>query len=107
MVEYAKAPVAPDTYNAACFLAQCVPLIENDGTLFGPVRYLLARQYADRAMDYLRQVMMLDYKYAAQMRTDPDFAPLRGRPDFRRLMSELESRSKHREPAPPPRPAKP
>jgi eukaryotic-like serine/threonine-protein kinase len=52
------------------------------------------QQYADRAMELLRQAVQADYKNAAHMAKDSDLAPLRQREDFKKLLTELESGKK-------------
>jgi serine/threonine-protein kinase len=64
-------------------------------------RERLAEQYASRAVELLRKAAELGYFKAAAnvdfFETDPDLEPLRSRPDFQRLLSELE-RAKSGEP---------
>jgi tetratricopeptide (TPR) repeat protein len=79
-----------DLYNAACFLARCVPLAEKDGQLPATRQKELARDYADRALAVLRQAVEKGYKDVANMEKDPDLNPLRQRDDFRRLLAGLE-----------------
>lgn len=47
---------------------------------------------ADRAMAWLRQAVAAGYRKADHLRQDGDFAALRNRADFRRLLDELEGR---------------
>jgi eukaryotic-like serine/threonine-protein kinase len=48
-----------------------------------------AASEADRAMAVLRIAVAAGYRDAAGLRTDPDLAPLRDRPDFRLLLLDL------------------
>jgi tetratricopeptide (TPR) repeat protein len=80
---------ANDAYKAASFLSRCVPLAERDSKLPEPRRKELARSYADRAMEALRQGVAKGYKDAAHIQKDKDLNPLRGRDDFQRLLAEL------------------
>jgi hypothetical protein len=47
------------------------------------------RAEADRAMHWLRVALAAGYRNLANMRTDTDLDPLRGREDFRLLMLDL------------------
>lgn len=104
LLEYTATP-ATDTYDAACFLARCVSLAEHDARLFGPARYLLAQQYADKAMTYLARAVQLGFRDSGHIRKDPDLNPLRERPDLRQLLADLEAAARPPKVAPPPRPA--
>jgi hypothetical protein len=44
---------------------------------------------SDRAMDTLRRAVAAGYSFFDWMRRDPDLDPLRSRPDFQRLMTDL------------------
>jgi serine/threonine-protein kinase len=77
-------------YNAACYLARCVPLAEKDAKLPEAQRQELARSYADRALDTLRRAVQSGYKDVARIKKDPDLDPLRRRPDFQQLLQDLE-----------------
>jgi serine/threonine protein kinase/tetratricopeptide (TPR) repeat protein len=52
------------------------------------------QQYADRAMELLRQAIQAGYKNAAHMAEDADLAPLRPREDFKKLLAELNAQKK-------------
>jgi tetratricopeptide (TPR) repeat protein len=54
-------------------------------------------EYADRAMELLRQAMNHWCKDANYIKRDADLDPLRGRADFKRLVAELEARAMHPE----------
>ena len=69
MVAHTTDP-AGDAYDAACFVARCVPLAGRDARLFGPARHLLGERYAGLAMTYLRQAVRHGYKDAAHTRKD-------------------------------------
>ena len=52
------------------------------------------QEYADRAMELLRQAVKAGYKDAAHMAKDPDLDPLRDREDFQKLLAELQAGKK-------------
>jgi tetratricopeptide (TPR) repeat protein len=54
-------------------------------------------EYADRAMELLRQAVSAGYENAAHMKKDTDLDPLRGREDFEKLLAELADRTKQPE----------
>ena len=53
----------------------------------------LAKDDADRAMQWLHKAVQAGYKDAAHMKKDPDLDPLRERADFKKLLAELEKRA--------------
>jgi serine/threonine protein kinase/tetratricopeptide (TPR) repeat protein len=86
--------VAPDpayAYKAAGFFSRCIPLAEKDAKLPEAKRKDLAKSYADRAVEALRQAVAKGYKDADHLKKDPDLDPLRERDDFRQLLAELEA----------------
>ncbi len=50
-------------------------------------------EYADRAMESLQTAVKAGYKNAAHMKTDTDLDPLRGRDDFRKILTDLEAKA--------------
>ncbi len=89
-----EAAVEPmeDCYNAACFLARCVMLAEEDSKISETHRKELAHSYADRAMTSLRQAVEHGYKDVTHMKQDQDLDALRDRSDFKKLLAEMEDR---------------
>src|SRR5262249_7248560 len=85
---------ADDPYNAACALAQCIPIAEKDAQLAEAKRQELGRSYADRALAMLRQAIRNGYEDAAHMKQDTDLDALRTHPEFQKLLAELESKAK-------------
>jgi hypothetical protein len=49
----------------------------------------LADAYAERAVALLRQAVVKGYRSAARWKKDKDLAPLRGRPEFQKLLAEV------------------
>jgi eukaryotic-like serine/threonine-protein kinase len=77
----------PHCFRAGSFLARCVPLAEADAHLVGGRRADLARAYADRAIDLLRQSLSKGYRDIEALKSDRSFDILRSRVDFRELLA--------------------
>src|SRR5262249_28992938 len=80
-------------HRAAWFLAGCSPLAEKDEALTGERRRALAREYANRAVELLRQAVRRGFADLADPRESPGFDALRGRDDFKRLLQESPGKS--------------
>ena len=52
------------------------------------------QQYADRAMQLLRQAVQAGFNNAEHMQRDSDLDPLRRREDFQKLLTELQAEKK-------------
>ena len=93
-LQLAEAAVQPanDVYQAAGFLARCVPLADQDRQLPDAERQEVSRSYADRAVATLRQAVQHGFKDVALLKTDEAWQPLRQRPDFQKLLTGLEGR---------------
>ena len=78
---------ANDWYNFACVYAVAAGKLPDRRD-----------EYAARAVELLRKAIDAGYRDRAHIDRDPDLAPLRGRPDFRKLVESLPYT------APPPRP---
>jgi len=50
-----------------------------------------SREYADRAMELLRQAVRAGFKDLARMAKDADLDPIRDRNDFKKLLAELQA----------------
>jgi serine/threonine-protein kinase len=82
--------------NGARVLARASASARQDAKLTAAERERLARQYADRAIELLRQAVAKGYKgpeSVARLKTIADFDPLRERDDFKALLGELEKTS--------------
>jgi eukaryotic-like serine/threonine-protein kinase len=83
-------------YNAACGYALCVGAVAPGK----PTEQLSAdekaarERYAARAVAVLREAVAKGYKDVAHLKKDTDLDPLRGRDDFKKLLAELEAKSK-------------
>jgi tetratricopeptide (TPR) repeat protein len=88
-------PLYPDGWeerlSAGWFLALCVPLAERDARLTAAERQALRRDYADRAVRFLREAVQRGYKNVAFLRENPELEPLRARPDFQDLLRALSA----------------
>jgi serine/threonine protein kinase len=81
-----------DTYNAACYVASCIPLAQKDAKLGEMKRQELSADYASRSIALLKQAVAKGYNDAPHMTKDPDLDVLRGREDFKKLIAELEKK---------------
>jgi serine/threonine protein kinase/tetratricopeptide (TPR) repeat protein len=89
-----------DAYDAACALAQCTPLVENNEKLDATKRQVDMKFYADAALAMLRDAISKGHKDVERMRNDVDLAPLRGHDDFEKLLVELEQKEQEKKPMP-------
>jgi hypothetical protein len=89
--EYAR--VFPDdpaaAYDAACYIARCVPLAERDPKLSAEERQKTGDEYGRLAVQHLRQAIQAGYRDVKHMQADSDLDRLRHRQDFREVMAEL------------------
>jgi hypothetical protein len=90
MSEKLKRTDAGSLYDAACFRAVVAGLIRAADKSDAVARQADAE--ADRAMAWLKQAVAAGYNNVAHMKQDPDLDALRQRPDFRKLMSDVEAR---------------
>ncbi len=82
---------ADSLYNAARYRAMTAGV---QAKTPGADTAKLAKDDADRAMQWLHKAVQAGYKNAAHMTKDTDLDPLRGRGDFKKLMAELEKKGK-------------
>jgi non-specific serine/threonine protein kinase/serine/threonine-protein kinase len=90
-----------NSYNLACNLALCIPLIGaqngTEGTLdaggLSPADRSRRKHYGDRAVEVLRRATRGGFVNLEILRADTDLDPLRGRPDFQQLIREVETKS--------------
>jgi eukaryotic-like serine/threonine-protein kinase len=78
--------------------ARCVGAAAGDIRLSSDEREMLAEQYASRAVDMLRRAQAAGYfrdpDRLDRMKTNKDFDAIRERPDFQKLVSDLENAGK-------------
>jgi tetratricopeptide (TPR) repeat protein len=86
-------PVARERYQdydyAARYFAQRVPSAGRGQKLAAEAREECARSYADLAMEFLRESLRAGYKDRKSLAADAVFEPLRSRPDFQQLLTDL------------------
>jgi hypothetical protein len=85
---------AEDAYDAGCIFARCVPLAQADQKIPEGERTQLAKQYADQALTWVREAISRGYKDVEHLKKDDDLVAVRSRPDFQKLVTDLESQVK-------------
>lgn len=86
---------AANSYTAATLWARCVPLADKDDALSLEKRQATAAAYGGEAMTSLRQAIQQGYKDVKHMKDDPHLESLRSRDDFKKLLLEVETRTKN------------
>jgi tetratricopeptide (TPR) repeat protein/predicted Ser/Thr protein kinase len=83
-------------YFAACFLARCMPLAEQDARLPRQERQVLVRNYGDRALALLREALRKGYRLPDPPDNDPLdlFKPLEDRAECRALLDKLQRKAR-------------
>jgi serine/threonine protein kinase len=79
-------------YNAACYRAVTAAVIKVDPKTAPADAPRLAREEADKAMDWLRKAVAAGFKDVEHMKQDKDLDALREREDFKKLLMELENK---------------
>jgi serine/threonine protein kinase/tetratricopeptide (TPR) repeat protein len=92
MWEKLKRPDAGSLYDAACMRAVTATVIRATDKSEGAVKH--AAVEADRAMAWLKQAAAAGFKSPAHMKSNQDLDALRDREDFKKLLEELEAKSK-------------
>jgi tetratricopeptide (TPR) repeat protein len=77
-------------FNGAAVFGIAVEAVKSD-----PMR---AEACAKRAIELLRQAVAAGFDDAAFLQRDPDFEPVRQRPEYLQIVEELESRAKKKKP---------
>jgi serine/threonine protein kinase len=81
-------------YNLACAFSQAAAAANRDGKLSPGERARLKVRYADCSMDCLRRAVAEGWKNSQLLKSDPDIVPLHARPDYQKLLAELEAKTK-------------
>jgi len=84
----------PDYPRVAGALAHSVQLADKDKKLAEPKRSELKQVYGDLALKLLAHATAHGYQDADSLKRNADFDPVRNRDDFKKLLSEIESKSK-------------
>src|SRR5581483_5547030 len=82
------------TASMGSCMSQCVPLVAKHDKLGPGEREEAARFYGDAALKVLREAVRRGYNDVPHMKKDTDLDPLRQRPDFQKLLAELEGKGK-------------
>jgi serine/threonine protein kinase/Tfp pilus assembly protein PilF len=83
-----------DTFDAATMLSSSVMLVGKEPGIAEVKRKELAQGYADRAITLIRQAIDRGFRNAERMEKDPRLEPLRERPEFQKLLAELQAKPK-------------
>jgi thiol-disulfide isomerase/thioredoxin len=78
------------TYNAACWLADAVRVVQKSTALSADERRRLEDGYAEAAVRLLDKAIKEGYVDRAHMEADTDLDPLRQRQDFQQVLTDLE-----------------
>jgi eukaryotic-like serine/threonine-protein kinase len=78
---------APQCFRAGSFLARCVPLPAADARLTDARRIELAKTYADRAVELLREAKKMGHQDIEALKSDHNFDSIRSRADFQGLLA--------------------
>ena len=81
-------------YNVSCIFCLAADAAACDSKLSPSDRTRLKAQYADRGMEFLRQAVAGGFRNVAGIKTDKDLTCLHQRADFRKLVQELELKTK-------------
>jgi tetratricopeptide (TPR) repeat protein len=81
-------------YDLACVFSQSSAAAERDVQLSPAERSRLKARYADRAMEFLQRAVAEGWQNPQALKKDHDMKPLRAREDFRKLLADLEAKSK-------------
>jgi hypothetical protein len=81
-------------YNLACTLLRASTAADRDTNLSPADRTRLKAQYADQAMDFLRQAAAKGWRNLDVIKKDTDIDALRAREDFQKLLADLEAKTK-------------
>jgi hypothetical protein len=82
-----------DSYRAATYLCQCATLVDKDASLTPDQRLELSEKYRAQAVELLREPGLTRRLTRQLIESDEALALLRTRPDFQKLLAELDERS--------------
>jgi tetratricopeptide (TPR) repeat protein len=75
--------------KVACDLAQVAATVGKGAQDLTPEQRAEREHYCDLAVDAVRQALANGYRNVEQLRKHPDLAPLRGRPEFEKLLGGM------------------
>jgi tetratricopeptide (TPR) repeat protein len=81
-------------YNLACVYARAAAAAGKDEKLPAAERSRFQDRYATQAVDSLRQAVARGFRNLPGLQNDPDLEAVRGRPEFQKLVQELEEKVK-------------
>jgi tetratricopeptide (TPR) repeat protein len=81
-------------FNITCVFARSSVVAEKDTKLSAAERTTAKAQYANRAMDFLRQAVAKGFQNGKLLKSDPDLTPLRLREDFQKLTEQVAQKTK-------------
>jgi tetratricopeptide (TPR) repeat protein len=81
-------------YNVCCIFSLASDAAARDSKLSPSDQARLKAQYADRAIEFLRQAVAAGERNVAMIKTDKDLTCLHPREDFQKLIQELELKTK-------------
>ncbi|HEX4592211.1 MAG TPA: tetratricopeptide repeat-containing protein kinase family protein, partial [Gemmataceae bacterium] len=84
---------ADSLYQSACFRSLLAAITSTDPKTPAADAPRLAKMEADRAMEYLRQAVTAGYRNVVHMEKDTDLDALRGRDDFKQMLTGLRLQS--------------
>jgi serine/threonine protein kinase len=85
---------AKDLFAAACLLSRCAASAGKDQRLTEKNRKQQAEDHAGRAVQRLQEAVEKGFKDARKIKAHEDLQSLRGRQDFKKLIADLEARTK-------------
>ncbi len=84
-------------YDQACWRALCSTLVGEGRSQLTAAQQARRQQYADQAMEALRQAVASGNCSLHDLRSEPDIEALRSRADFQKLLHEVEERAESQE----------
>jgi tetratricopeptide (TPR) repeat protein len=81
-------------YGIVGAYVECMTLAGEDAKLSQDKRKELRNSYGDRAMNALRRAVEFGYKDVVNLQKDKQLDPLRERDDFKKLLAELEKKTR-------------
>jgi serine/threonine-protein kinase len=83
-----------DAYPAACLLARSTAAVVKNAGLPESTRKELAQSYGDQAVKLLREAVEKGLNNLSEIEHNTDLGVLHDRPDYRRLLTELNTKTK-------------